>query len=358
MRWDDAQGSCAVTSKLGGMIAGDSKNHKAPRRRRVLLFVLTAAAGLALAFISWLLRSVDEWWSNLLANTAVVVLLLIPGELLLTGMRRRVDRVESTATEAAAAAAHAQQSADATARTLEEIKQKLIDQQLAELEDDLAVYRNITNDLRHGTLHAALRKATDDGLISPEGVRVPVWETDVHYRFTIDIPTPGCLTVQLEEDDCHILSTVVWEPETLPEDFLQTLVHAVRDAGRDLGTGLNLPTQSVEELASMLTDVTQLRSQELAGHRDALRKIIERRNGWYFTEKNVIPAEHLYYRVAVTRLNELDWEEHLRDKGWYSAPDAIQFARRLYGVNTPQPRQEQVVPDAKAPIQENKVTDT
>ena len=340
------------------MATGNPDRQKRPRRLRALLIVLTAMAGVALAFVSWLLKSPDEWWSNLLANMAVVVLLLIPGEFLLCGMRRRVDRVESTATEAAVAAAHAQQSADATARTLEDIQQNLIDRQLAELEGEMGVYRNITNDPQRSTLLTALRKATGDGLISPDGVRVPVWETDIHYRFRQDIPTEEAISVQLEEDSGTVLSTITWDPDTSPEDFFQALVRAVRDAGRDLGTGLNLPTQSVEELANMLIDVTQLRSQELAGHRDVLRKIIERRNGWYFTEENVVPAEHLYYRVAVHRLNELDWEEHLRGKGWYSAPDAIQFARRLYGVNASPPSQEPVAPERGAPVQEGEAADT
>ncbi len=83
----------------------------------------------------------------------------------------------------------------------------------------------------------------------------------------------------------------------------------------------------------MLVEVTRLRSQELLGYRGHLRKIIERRGGWYFTEENILPAEDLQYRVAVDRLDEMDWEEHLRNKGWYGAPSALEFARALYGLD-------------------------
>jgi hypothetical protein len=48
----------------------------------------------------------------------------------------------------------------------------------------------------------------------------------------------------------------------------QSLVQAVRDAGGDLGVGLNDPTESVERLSNMLVDVTRLRAQELMGHRN------------------------------------------------------------------------------------------
>lgn len=127
-----------------------------------------------------------------------------------------------------------------------------------------------------------------------------------------------------------------WSADESAESFYGRLVMAVRDAGQDLGTGLNVPTESVAQLVEMLADVTRLRSQEPMGHRSTLRKIIERREGWYFTERFVIPSGRLGYVIGVSRLDELDWEEHLGRKTWDNNPvDAIQFAYRLYGV---QPR--------------------
>ena len=37
-------------------------------------------------------------------------------------------------------------------------------------------------------------------------------------------------------------------------------------------------------------------------------------------------------KIVVSRLNEMDWEDHLQRKRWYMAPGAIEFARVLYGV--------------------------
>lgn len=45
----------------------------------------TTVAGLGAAFGSWLLRESDQWWSSTLANVAVAIFLLVPGEFLLTG---------------------------------------------------------------------------------------------------------------------------------------------------------------------------------------------------------------------------------------------------------------------------------
>lgn len=165
-------------------------------------------------------------------------------------------------------------------------------------------------------------------------MRAPVWETEIHYRFVIDDPVNGELSVRLEEDDGTVISTVGWQADVVAEDFFQKLVDAVRAAGHDLGTGLNLPTESVQQVMTMLEDVTVLRSQVLLGHRDRLRKIIERIDGWYFTETLVLPADDLSYAIRVHRLNEMDWESHLSQKGWYTAPWSIGFARRLYGLSS------------------------
>ncbi|WP_426715231.1 hypothetical protein, partial [Campylobacter coli] len=65
-------------------------------------------------------------------------------------------------------------------------------------------------------------------------------------------------------------------------------------------------------------------------NRSTLVNIIERVEGWYFTETSVVPGHHLHYTIGVDRLAEADWEEHLRGKGWYEAHNLIPFARRLY----------------------------
>lgn len=317
-------------------MASDPALRRPRRQLRAWLLSGTVLAGAGLAFLSWWLQNIDAWGSAFLANMAVVVLLLIPGELLLAGVRTRVEQAENTASRAETTADAARLSAEASARSLEDIRNELVARQEAELDEEVAPYRDLLHLATRDSLLRALRKATCDGLITPSGVRVPVWETDVHFRYLVNDTKPDLL-VRLEEDDGKILAERAWSVDVESFDFYQSLVQAVRDAGRDLGTGLNLPTQSVEELSSMLSDVTALRAQSLAGHRQTLKKIIERRDGWYFTEDHVIPADHLHYVIGVNQLDQLDWEEHLRGKGWYSAPDAIQFARRLYHISTPPP---------------------
>lgn len=251
-------------------------------------------------------------------------------------MGEATEEARGVAVDARDTAAAALRTANDTAQSLNEIEDRLVERQVAELDLEKDVYRNVKSNLTRASLIEALRHAQNEGLTSDAGVRAPVWETDLHYRYLVE-NGESTLIVQLEKDDGTVLSSHAWTKETSPEDFFQRLVEAVRAAGQDLGTALNVPTQSVAELMDMLVDVTDLRAQELAGHRNTFRKIIERVDGWYFTEKYVIPVGEPDYTIEVTRLDdpigEGGWERHLVLKGWNSAEYMIPFARRLYHAN-------------------------
>jgi hypothetical protein len=291
----------------------------------------TLAGGLIIAITSWFLRDIDAWWSALLANIAVVALLLAPGEYLLARLRAGFARIERAADRANVTADAAKKTAEETARSLDDVRQALIERQLKEHESELDIYRAIARDPSREALLHGLRHATESDIITPAGVRSPIWETNLHYRYVID--ESRVLEVRLETDRGDVISSHRWESGVSAEDFDQTLVQAVREANWDLGVGLNDPTESIKDLSEMLTEVADLRSQELLGHRSTLRRIIERVDGWYFTEENVLPADNLHYAIGVNRLDESDWEEHLRQKGWWGAVTAIPFARRLYRID-------------------------
>lgn len=296
-------------------------------------FVLATLLGLGLSagFGSWLLRDDSPWWSSTLSNISVALLLLVPGELALRWIRSGFQRVERTTEEARATAQRARKVAERTERSLSDVRQALLDEQLKEHEAKLDVFREMVRRPSRDTLERALREATDEGVISRAGVRSSVWDTDLHYRYVLNDDEPS-LEVRLERDDGSVISVHPWMAEAEPEEFFQELVLAVRDAGRDLGVNLNDPTNSVEDLSEMLLEVARLRAQDLRGYREPLSRIIERVDGWYITERSVIPPEDLHYEVKVTRLNEMDWEEHLRAKGWYGAETALALARKLHGI--------------------------
>jgi hypothetical protein len=293
--------------------------------------VLSLAAGSAVAFASWHVRDELPWWSSMLGNLALALYLLIPGELVLTWMTARFDKVDQSGDKTRAVAEAAKISADRAEKSLEDVRQTLLGRQRDEHEAALDVYRSVERDLSRDKLIAALRQAAAADFITSRGVRVPIWQTDLHYRFVVDKPE-GSLEVRLETDDMTVVSSHLWDASAPPETFLQVLVEAVRAAGRDLGVGLNDPTESLLDLSRMLVEVARHCAQDLMGYRDTLHKIIERVDGWYFTESMVVPSDDLRYGIPLSRLDEMDWEEHLRSKGWYGAGAALHFARVLHGA--------------------------
>lgn len=284
------------------------------------------------AVSSWFTKESSEWLSSFLSNSAVVFLLLVPGEFFLSKIRIRVEHAESAAADAQFVAESAQKTAAATAQTLEDIRAELLVRQDRELESELDIYREMVENPSRRTLKDALQQATEKELITMDGVRSPVWGTNLHYRFVVNDESAD-LIVRLERDNGQILKSVIWNTEIPPMEFYQELVWAVRQAGSDLGVGLNDPTNSVEELSKMLIQVTELRSQELMGHRGTLRRIIEKYDGWFFTETHIVPEKSLSYTIGIHQLDEIDWEQHLQDKKFDNVPEALHLARELYGYN-------------------------
>lgn len=292
--------------------------------------VLVTLGAVGVFALSYFLQN-DPWLSSALSNIAGALLLLIPADMAVQHFRSQLTATRRVAAAAQTQAEAALETAERVALSLADVEGRLIEGQAKELDDEIAIYQRVLADASRGALLNALRHATQVGLITEAGVRVPVWWTDLHYRFVVNDPT--ALVVRLESDDQRVMAECSWDAEVSAESFYALLVASVREAGRDLGTGLNVPTESVAQLVDMLIEVTRLRSQEPLGHRSTLRKIIERRDGWYFTEKLMVPVEHLEYLITSDRLNEMDWEEHLERKRWDNdAAGAIRFARRLYGT--------------------------
>ncbi|MFI1241432.1 hypothetical protein [Nocardia salmonicida] len=228
-------------------------------------------------------------------------------------------------------AASSSSGQDTTAAgTLEGIRAELLTAQRQEHEERMNVYRRIlTSSSPRDALIDALSQATADECISKHGVRVSVWETNLYYRFVLS--SGRLLCVRLEKADGRTIADHPWEPDEDAGHFYQRLVAAVRAAGVDPGVGLNDPIESVKRLSEMLVEIGQLRAQAVMGYRHIIWKVVQKEGfedaAWYFTETALIPAWEPSYEISYDRLDEIDWAEHLRGKGWHGAEEALDLAR-------------------------------
>lgn len=210
----------------------------------------------------------------------------------------------------------------------DDVERLLLERQMRILENELVVYRTWAQTSTRDALLAALRLGIESELVSEAGFRSPVWETSVHLRFVLQ--PDDRLSVQIESDDGGVMFVYVWEPATLSIDVFTSLDEAMRGLGVHLGAGLFLPTKNVKEAAEALQHAARYRSQTLNSGSDYLHHIVEFVDGWYITEGGVVSREHPYYFIDKTRLHEMDWEQHITNKGWDGIHVAMKVARALF----------------------------
>ncbi|AHD23977.1 hypothetical protein Y013_23935 [Rhodococcus pyridinivorans SB3094] len=250
----------------------------------------------------------------------------------------KTDRAQSTANHASEVAAEAN-------RSLQQIEDMLVEKQLREHEDHLGVYRRLIDSPSRETLLTALHRAIDEGFASDKFLLSEIWETPLYCRFSADFEH-DVLDVDLVTLDGTLHATHQWEPEEDTASFLERLLISVRATGHGLGVGLDLPTLPLKHLADTLITAARLTAQKLNPVGEKLDKIImmnrtytdidvETLEGvWFFTETDLVPADHVYPISYMELLAGPSLEEHIqRTRGhWLGIDQALNEARVLAGL--------------------------
>ncbi len=337
--------------------------HAASHRRiRNFLAVLTLAAALVFGLASFALRVVDPWWSAMLANAAVTVLLVLPAAWAGDAFTRALRRVSKVAVDAKVAATDAEGAAqdarelaqgaqaDAAAATevlsaaerrrtaSEDLEQELLQEQRVSHQADLDVIERWGEVGDRDSTIAALRVAEAADLIARTGVRVSVWETELHLRFRYE-PTLEVLDVLVEGPDGSPLGAASWPAGEDARVFYKKIIALVEQTGQSPGPGLVSPIRSVRTLADALRHGLSVQAQKLMLGSEHFHRITGYLGdidfpdgGWYLTERGIFPRARDYYLVEAARLKERFWERHLLDKGWFDAPRALSVARAERGI--------------------------
>ncbi len=212
---------------------------------------------------------------------------------------------------------------------IQALEHELTAEHQAALESDLAVYRAWRNAGGREELVATLRLGMDSGLISRHGLRAPIWETDLHFRFSLD--AADSLTIRIETDDQRVKFELNWGPGIAPQTVFRELDTAMRDLQEHLGPGLFSPVESIRTAAEALVFAAGYQAQRLNQGSQHFRSLIEYVDGWYIAETRLFPREHPYYVIDAERLDEQDWVEHVARKGpdWEGIHVAMRVAKGL-----------------------------
>lgn len=293
------------------------------------------SAGLSMLGVSFLVAEYSAWLSNALTGLGVTVFLLVPGAWITFRVQSAVARVTEVAEDARSVAEDARLTSERTASALADIEGKIVEDQLHDYSSHVDVYRRVLKDHSRDAVVEALHRAVRESILSPRIVLSRIWETSLYYRF-ICPEGNDFLRISIENLSGKVLSTSEWKKGVESKEFYEVLVGAVRSIGADLGVGLNVPTESVRHLFEMLVKVAELRAQELRGYRQILTQIVKSEgdgvdggDGWIFTENALMPMSDLTYVIEYNRLDETDWSEHLRRKGWHGVDRALADAKEI-----------------------------
>lgn len=204
---------------------------------------------------------------------------------------------------------------------------ELLDEQVAELEQELEVYRAWKQRGGRDELTSVLGQGVDSGLLSQMGLRCPIWGTDLHLRFTLDESAVPVITIETH-GGC-VLRTATWSDEQSTLDMFRSLNQEMKETGHHLGPGLFSPAESIRTCAEAVGFAAGYRAQELNVGAQNFKDIIEYVDGWYISEAGLFSREHPQYFIDRRRLKEMDWVEHVSAKGWYGIATAMEVADRL-----------------------------
>ncbi|MEK0155190.1 hypothetical protein [Arthrobacter oryzae] len=315
--------------------------------------------GLPILVLAWFLNEWEQaWWNNTLTNVGVTSLFIIPAAIIghsFSNWKQSVNdrttaaetKAEAATTEASAATKESQgakadveilsnalSASEGRLSSLDSIREQFLAEQVAEADNEQEIYAELAKRGDRSSLLHVLRHGTDTGLISERGLRSPIWETGLHYRFYLEKET---LLVIIENDAGHELAEFAWDEHIDEITFYKKLLKAVQKLGAYQGVMTFDPTQNMESIAESLEYASRFRSQKMLMGTENVRDIIEFVEGWYITEEGMFPKGREHYLIEAHRLWSLDWEEHIMGKRWDvgNIVAAIAVARALHASKNP-----------------------
>lgn len=315
----------------------------------LVLFVILGSIAALLA--SCQLQDDNPWWSSVLVNLGVALLLIVPAAWVGTKVLAGVDRVgklskhaDDTAKAAVKDASDAKALAERTAKSVDDISSEVMSWLLRDDEVRMGVYSRLLDRFDRQSLIAALRLATERNIISEGGVRTRIWETTLYYRFVLDAAHDH-LEIRIEDEEESVLSTHEWTPQKEASSFAKELA----DALEELGVAV-----CAERLASACTkDIVEMfqlvERERLKDGPTALRNIVQKEQcdasddpehepelgWWYFTEEAMVPAHQTYKSYSYRELFEGVLADDLLRKQYAGVNEALATAKVLYKRRQP-----------------------
>ena len=293
------------------------------------------------------------WFSNVLVSLGTAIILFSPLFWLTERLTEQVERAEETVGVLGSRVAEAQREVgdaqaklqiveDATNPELRRDAAVNLNEQVQEgmsaaRKEDDALYASLAFDPTPERIIEALLKARADGLISEKWPRCELLMSYMHVRWVIDgEPSGHELHLKVEDDTGKVLHDVLWANERSADAVFVEIGKLLVEHGGYPGDNLFFAAELPRQLSDLLLYASKYRPS-VTGNYEIARVVEIFESGWILTDSALIPKSYRSYHIAINRLGEIDWSEHIRNKGWPESlafAEALRMARELNGTSS------------------------
>lgn len=220
----------------------------------------------------------------------------------------------------------------------EELSNKLdaqiLDRVFQSWDNETELFRKLAVEPTRQLVVDALGIAIRSGLISALGPRIPIFDTSFIAAFKLGDQENGSeLTLHLETEMGDSLATVPWTAEVNEVEFLAIFSQRIFGQPHFDGALGFFPSSILSGLSDLLVLASEGRKGWRMGSRHAYRKLIQLVGDfWVVSEDRVFPKDRPYYTIAMSRIDEMDWSDHIKGKRWdgeSGIDEALQIARNI-----------------------------
>lgn len=308
------------------------------RAPAVLASLATLACGVVVLLISSRLRAHHMWASDVLVNIGSTVFLFAPLALISAFFGRQIARKgiarDSKVSQLTEQVEEVRHDVDSVLSDINRRTAQRISADRAEQERDIAA---IAADPQSGSIAKALQLGIEQDYLSKNGPRVRTRNTDAYIRWTVETEGSNDLKLIIEARDGTPVEEFTWTNEQPADEFGHSLGRILLDADAYPGD-VAYDVGSIFRELHNLVDLGYRTATGAGGLVDPIGPIIELvGEQWVLTDYWITTRSAPYYQITLDRLDESDWDAHMREKSWV---DIVEFrmvfdtAKELVGKGT------------------------
>lgn len=294
---------------------------------QIIVAIVTGTVGIAVLSIS---RSalVGAWAADVLINAGTALLLFTP--LLIAGrvFEKRIRGIEQSqgvvqskqdqTDQRVAVLAEDVSDAVGEIRSIrDQLAEDVADRLAEQHAQDLEEFSRVRNNPSPESVGSALREAFEQKLVFHMGPRVRLQATEVCCRFPITGTKQNRFSLAVETRDGTHLEMLWVDAETGIQERLVELARRLQQRNLYPGDAFFTPMQIFDDLAELLS-IAYRRRTGAGGVSEPIWPVIELfPPQWALTEYGIERVDLMsVYQIASSRLDEIDWEEHILGKPW------------------------------------------